>query len=109
MQFEAQLSLLLKNMEYDPHNNLHRQVLAYIYIPVVQRECDIFINIWNSHRIIFQEKEVQTGIPNHMFEFPEMYGGSSSRNIISKNELCDAAKASNILQTELEINLESFT
>ena len=43
--FKAQLSLLLKNMEYDPHNSLHRQVLAYIYIPVVQRECDIFMNI----------------------------------------------------------------
>ena len=26
--FKAQLSSLLKNMEYDPHNNLHRQVLA---------------------------------------------------------------------------------
>ena len=104
--FKAQLSLLLKNMEYDPHNNLHRQVLAYIYIHVVQRECDIFINIWNSHRIRCQGKEVQTGIPNHMFEFPEMYGGSSSSNIISRNQLCDAAQASNILQTELEINLE---
>ena len=35
-----------------------------------------------------------------------MYGGSSSSNIISRNQLCDAAQASNILQTELEINLE---
>ena len=57
--FKAQLSSLLKNVEYDPHNNLHRQVLAYIYIPVVQRECDIFINIWNSHRIRYQGKEIQ--------------------------------------------------
>ena len=37
---KAQLSSLLKNMEYDQHNNLHRQVLAYIYILVVQREVD---------------------------------------------------------------------
>ena len=27
--------------------------------------------------------------------------------MISKNQLCDAAQASSILQTELEINLES--
>ena len=93
-------------MKYDPHNDLHRQVLAYIYIPVVQRECNIFINIWNSHRIRYQGMEVQTGIPIHMFEFPEMYGGSFSSNMISKNQLCDAAQASSILQTELEINLE---
>ena len=104
--FKAQLSLLLKNMEYDPHNNLHRQVLAYIYVPVVQRECDIFTNIWNSHRIRCQGKEVQTGIPNRMLESPEMYGGSSSSNIISKNQLCDATQASKILKTELEIKLE---
>ena len=104
--FKAQLSLLLKNMEYDPHNSLHRQVLAYIYIPVVQRECNIFINIWNSHRIRYQGMEVQTGIPIHMFEFPEMYGGSFSSNMISKNQLCDSTQASSILQTELEINLE---
>ena len=91
--FKAQLSSLLKNMEYDLHNNLHRQVLTYIYIPVVQQECDcdIFINIWNYHRIRYQEKEVQIRIPNHMFEFPEMYGGSFSSNMISKNQLCDAA------------------
>ena len=100
--FTAQLSSLLKNMEYDPHNNLHRQVLAYMYIPVVQRECDKFINIWNSHRIRIQGKEVQTGIPNHKYEFPETYGGSFSGNMVSKNQL----KASSILQTELEINIE---
>ena len=84
---KAQLSSLLKNMEYDPHNNLHRQVLAYVYIPVVQRECDIFINIWISNRIRSQGKKVQTGIPDHMFEFPEVYGGSFSSNIISKINL----------------------
>ena len=93
-------------MEYDPHNNLHQQVLAYIYIPVVQRDCDIFIDIWNSHRIHCQGKKVQTGIPNNLFEFPEMYGGSFSSNMISKNQLCDSTQASSILQTELEINLE---
>ena len=74
-------------MEYDPHNNLHRQVLAYVYILVVQRECDIFINIWISNRIRSQGKKVQTGIPDHMFEFPEVYGGSFSSNIISKINL----------------------
>ena len=41
-----------------------------------------------------------------MFEFPEMYGGSFSSNMISKNQLCDSTQASSILQTELEINLE---
>ena len=91
-------------MEYDPHNNLHWQVLAYIYIPVIQRECDIFM--FGSHGIRCQRKEVQTGIPNHMFEFPKMYGRSSSSNIISKNQHWDVTKASNILQTEQKITIE---
>ena len=55
--FKAQLSLLLKNMEYDPHNNLYRQVLAYIYIPVVQRECDIFINIGIVIEFVVKERK----------------------------------------------------
>ena len=41
-----------------------------------------------------------------MFEFPEMHGGKFSSNMISKNQLWDAAQASSILKTELEINLE---
>ena len=35
-----------------------------------------------------------------------MYGGNFSSNMISKNQFCDPAQASSILQRKLEINLE---
>ena len=56
---------------------LDKQLLAYVFLPIVQRECDIFVKYWNCHRIRGQDKlEIPAGIPDHMFSFPEQYGGS---------------------------------
>ena len=37
--FKEQLTMLLRRREYDPHSALDRQLLAYVFIPVVQLEC----------------------------------------------------------------------
>ena len=50
--FKEQLRQLLDDTSYDPHNLQHRKTLAYVYIPIIQRECDIFVENWNSHRIV---------------------------------------------------------
>ena len=51
--------------------------ISTFYIPVVQKECDIFVENWNSHRIKEQKDlHLPTGIPNYMFSFPESYGGT---------------------------------
>jgi hypothetical protein len=50
-------------------------MLAYIYIPVIQKELDVFQRIWNSHRIRKQkEARLPKGIPDHVYSFPEKYG-----------------------------------
>jgi hypothetical protein len=60
-------------MEYDPHNLTNWQVLAYVYVPIVQRECEVFVGNWNIIRN--QENlEIPTGVPNHIFNFQEKYG-----------------------------------
>ena len=41
--FKGQLTVLLRRREYDPLNSTHWQLLAYVFIPIVQRECDIFV------------------------------------------------------------------
>ena len=77
--FKVQLSSLLRRAEYDPHNCVDRQLLAYVYIPIVQRECDSFIDNWNNHRIRHQEKmEIPTGVPDHMYFIPEQKGANYS-------------------------------
>ena len=73
--FKSPLKEFLYKQEYDPHNNFHRQMLAYVYVPVLQRECGIFVNTLNSHRIRNQKDcELSTGGPNHLFSFLERYG-----------------------------------
>lgn len=51
-------------------------LLAYIMVPLLQREVDIFKDsIWNSHRIRPQkETALPAGVPNHIYSFPEEYG-----------------------------------
>ena len=71
-------------------NSTDRQILAYVFIPIVQRECDIFVKYWNSHRIRGQDKvELPTGVPEHMFSFPEQYGGKNMGIMLSKDQLTE--------------------
>lgn len=46
--FKAQLVTLLKRNLYDPHNLNHHKMLAFIYIPIIQLECDKFVDYWNT-------------------------------------------------------------
>ena len=98
--FKLQLRELLDANEYDPTVERDRQLLAYVYIPVVQHECEIFVTMWNNHRIREQAKlELPTGIPDHVFSFPDKYGGNGMGIPISKDKLEEIAEASGILHS----------
>ena len=58
-------------------------LLAYVMIPLIQRELDTFINcIWNTHRIRKQRNTaLPDGVPNHIYSFPEEYGLQECGNI----------------------------
>ena len=51
-------------------------LLAYIMIPLIQKELDTFKDtVWNSNRIRSQkDTALPNGIPNHIHAFPEAYG-----------------------------------
>jgi hypothetical protein len=53
-----------------------RDLLAFVFIPVIKREVEIFYNdIWNTHRIRQQKDALMPkGVPDHMFNFPTVYG-----------------------------------
>lgn len=61
----------------------HRMLLAFIMIPLMQRELDTFKDtIWNSHRIRPQKDAVlPSGIPDHIYSFPEEYGLEQSGSL----------------------------
>lgn len=50
-------------------------LLAYIMVPMLQKELDTFKDtVWNTHRIRAQkETMLPDGIPNHIYDFPEQY------------------------------------
>lgn len=53
--------------------NCPRMLLAFIMVPVVQKEVDSFKDtVWNTHRIRAQRNTIlPDGIPNHIHSFPE--------------------------------------
>ena len=100
--FKEQLTILLRGREYDPHSALDRQLLAYVFIPVVQRECDIFVRYWNSHRIRGQDQlEIPAGVPDHIFSFPEQYGGTNMGIPLHKDELKEVAELSGVMDGDV--------
>ena len=58
------------------HINFNRNLLAFVFIPVIQKEMDIFKEtVWNSHRVRSQKNaQMPKGIPNHLYNFPNNYG-----------------------------------
>jgi len=96
--FKEQLTQLLRGREYDPYNNVHREILFYVYAPILQREVDSFVDNWNSHRIRDQDNLMNpSGIPNHMFSFPETYGGSNCGVPVTRDQLREVAEVSGLL------------
>lgn len=71
-----------------------------MYIPVVQRELDIFREtVWNSHRGRKQaKKQLPTGIPDHVYSFPERYGGDKCGHVINEEHLKEVAELSGVLE-----------
>ena len=49
--FKHQLRSLQHTREYDRENSTDRDIMAYVFVPVVQKECNNFIEYWNSHWI----------------------------------------------------------
>ena len=50
-------------------------LLAFLMIPLLQRELDVFKeSVWNTHRIRAQKNtNLPAGVPNHIYSFPELY------------------------------------
>ncbi|XP_028403939.1 uncharacterized protein LOC114526526 [Dendronephthya gigantea] len=97
--FKDQLKELVENGDYDPSSENDRSMLAYIYIPVVQKELNTFKEtVWNNHRGRKQRnKALPDGIPNHIYAFPEQYGGVKCGIPIEVEDLQEVADVSNIL------------
>ena len=99
MFFNEQLKELLDANEYDPFKESDRKLLAYVYIPIVQWECDIFVSMWSNHRIREQTKlALPTGIPYHMFSFPDKYGGIEMGIPLPTDKLEEVAEVSGVLE-----------
>ena len=101
--FKVQLQSLLNSGNYDPQNLQDRQILAYVYIPIIQRELDIFTTQWNTHRIRTQNKlQLPSGVPQHMFQFPEKYGGENKGSPLQNELIEEVAVLSGVLETQLD-------
>ena len=98
-----QLSELLSNRQYDPHNVSDRKLLYYVYKPILERECSIFVGYWNSHRIREQKGLLlPTGVPHHMFSFPESYGATNKGLHITTAKLKEVAEVSGVLEVAIK-------
>eukprot|EP00794_Sanderia_malayensis_P021011 gene21011-23063_t len=108
--FKDQLRNLKEEGCYDPNCDLDRSMLAFIYIPVIQKELDHFKNvIWNTHQIRAQKDVVlPNGIPDHIYSFPEEYDLTDCKKIVTEDQLEEVALHSNIFHANddyLERNL----
>lgn len=81
--------MLLEKGYYDPDDEMDRHMLAFVFIPVIQKEMDIFREtIWNSHRVRSQkEAQMPKGIPNHLYSFPESYGAQECGMLTSQAKM----------------------
>lgn len=54
------------------HNN--RKCLAVVFTPLIKRELDEFVSLWNEHKIRQSTGDCLGGIPNDMYQMPQHYG-----------------------------------
>ena len=75
-------------------------MLAYVYIPVIQKELDIFRKtVWNSHRGQKQQnKQLLCGVPDHIYYHPDQYEGERCGYAVSEEHLEEVAGLSGVLE-----------
>ena len=111
--FKEQFMHLLEQGHYDPQNEIHRSIIAYVYIIVLEREMHLFVTNWNNHRIRFQKDTIlPDGVPQHIYSFPEKYGLERCGLSISEEQLEQVAELSlsgilRILNEYLENDFEN--
>ena len=107
--FKFQLQQLLDQGFYDPEDEVDRDMLAYVYIPIVQREIDLFVELWNNSRGRLQRNTLMPdGIPNVIHNCPEEYGIEDKGWSISIDELTEAAQVSGVLDVADDYISEHF-
>ena len=81
-------------------HHFSRDLLAYVYIPVIQKELDIFREcVWNNHRSRKQKgKYLSAGVPEHIYHFPEQYGGEHCGITVTEEQLLEVAEQSDVLE-----------
>lgn len=97
--FKDGLCWLKDQGHYDPHNDSDRLLLAFIMVPLIQKELDIFREtVWNSHRIRAQrDTALPDGIPDHIYNFPEKYGLEECGLPVTEEQLQEMAIESGVL------------
>ena len=71
-----------------------------MYIPVLQKELDTFrVSVWNNHRMRKQKaKELPDGVPEHIYMYPQNYGGEKCGLSVTEEQLQEAAELSGVLE-----------
>ncbi|XP_028404817.1 uncharacterized protein LOC114527386 [Dendronephthya gigantea] len=97
--FKRQLLMLLEEGHYEPDNQRYRDLLAFVFIPIIAKEMSMFREtIWNSHRVRCQkDARMPKGIPNHLYAFPEEYGAEQCGFPVSKEALDEVAELSGVM------------
>ncbi|XP_066931267.1 uncharacterized protein [Clytia hemisphaerica] len=100
MFYKSGLRNLVDTGHYDRTNDLHRKMLSFVMVPVIQREIDIFKDkVWNVHRVRSQKDvALPAGVPNHIYDFPEEYNLEPDRGFqVNDEQLREVADYSGIL------------
>lgn len=96
--FKFQLQQLLDQGFYDPEDDVDRKILAYVCIPIVQREIDLFVELWNNSRTTLQRGTLMPdGIPNVIYNYPEECGIEDKGWPLTTEEFAEAAVVSVVL------------
>ena len=71
-----------------------------MYIPVIQKELDTFrVSVWNNHGTRKQrDKALPSGVPDHIYNYPEQYGGEKCGLNVTEEQLQEVAEMSGVLE-----------
>ena len=68
-------------------------MLAYVYIPVRQKELDAFnVSVWSNYQTRKQkDKVLPAGVPEHIYSFSDQYGDEKCSLPITEEQLKEVA------------------
>ena len=87
---------------FDPSSSVQLKCMQFCFLHIIQRELDQTVAAWNSHCIRKSRYDTVAGIPNELYNVPEINDVEDHKVSVEQNKLDEVKRYLSMSQSSVE-------